>query len=214
MFTKPLEVVMKNLLIALVVLSSLVSCGKKNVAGPTTAVNGLNGLTVTGTTELQLGSMIDNDQFGTGLTYVNGYQESFKQLITNSPNVTFNYSNIVSTNSTPTSNNNSHCIGTFYGVCMGTLYTQASWSSSSTIANTTVSRSVVGSSVNIIDKKNALKAILNARVGTIQQNGTIYTISTSDSRRYMIDTSLPLQANPAETKDAQGNGDYYSGWKF
>jgi hypothetical protein len=195
---------MKNLLIALVVLSSLVSCGKNSVGAPISATSPL---TVTGVTETMLGTMIDNNQFGTGTMYVNGYQENFQQLITNMPNIKYNYSSIAaSTNA----NSNSNCLGTIGGVCF--LGYSTSWSGSN-VAPVAASRVVVNSSVDLQTKKNALKAIINLRIG-VQQNGTAYIITTTDMKRYIIDTALPIQANPAETRDAQGNGEYYSGYQF
>jgi len=59
---------MKKLIVTLMVLTALVSCGKTNAVG-NSSVFGTSPITVGGSTETQLGSMIDNNQFGTGSYY-------------------------------------------------------------------------------------------------------------------------------------------------
>jgi len=63
---------MKSLVMTLAVLTALVSCGKTNSVGNTT-VFGNSPIIVGGSTETQLGSMIDNNQFGTGPYYYDTY---------------------------------------------------------------------------------------------------------------------------------------------
>jgi hypothetical protein len=198
---------MNKLIVALMVLTSLASCGKNNTVG----TNGLSTspLTVTGQVETSLSSIIDNDQFGTGVIYVSGYQESFKQLIAAGANPTYKYSSAANTSTTSSA---PHCatIGGVPILCASVT----GWSSTSTVNTAQIIITVQNSSVDLLTKKNELKAILNKRLGVTQYSYTIFAITTNDFKTYTIDTALPIQANPVQTIDAQGNRDYFNGYSF
>ena len=195
---------MKKFIVALMVVTSLVSCGKNNSVGS----SGLsaNPLTVSGQTESSLGSIIDSNQFGTGYMYVGGYQETFQQLISAGANLTYKYSSAANTT---TGTNAPHCatIGGIPILCASVT----GWSSTTTVSTAPIVRTVQNSSVDLLAKKNELKAILNRRLGVTQYTYTIYAITTNDFKTYTIDTALPMQANPVQTVDAQGNREYFNG---
>lgn len=180
---------MKKFIVALMVLTSLVSCGKNNSVGSTaTSASSTNALTVTGTVETQLGSLIDNNQFGTGQA---SYYETWTQVVTNMPGLTYKYGSV---------NTSSNCrtVGYIFQIC-----------SSSSSSNVSISRSVVHSSVVLLDKQNELKAIVNARSLVQQGSATSFYVRTTDGRQYIIDTRYPIQANPVSIQQANGTGEVF-----
>lgn len=175
---------MKKLIVALMVLTSLVSCGKNN----SVSSNGLSTspLTVTGAVESQLGSIIDSSQFGTGAAT---YYETWNQYIAHMPNVTYVYGTVAV--QAPSSNCTTSGGFIKFTWCSGS-------SSSSSTTNAVVTRRVVNSAVDITAKRNELKAILNRRASLSQDSYTagVYHVITTDNQYYVIDTRYPLQANP------------------
>lgn len=184
---------MKKLLLALLVVSSLVSCGKNNsVSSGTTSSSPL---TVTGAVESQLGSIIDNNQFGGGQA---SYYETWNQVITNMPNISYKYGSVSST-----SNSSCRTVAYVFQICGSTSY-------SSSGSTATVTRSVIHSSVDLATKKNELKAIINAR-SYMQASGSSFYIRTSDGRGFVIDTRYPMQANPVSVQQTNGTAETFLG---
>jgi hypothetical protein len=184
---------MKKMVVALMILSSLVSCGKKNAVSssiaPASSSSGLNtNSSVTGTVETQLAKMIDDNQFGNGLVVVNGYQENWNQYISQMPGITYKYGN---------------------SSCGTSLVCYDFFGESNT--TTTVTRTVINSSVDVGAKKNELKELINNRLWVQQRSATVFTIKTSNGKIYTIDTSYPLQANPYGVEDAAGKKEYFLG---
>lgn len=184
---------MKNLLISFLVLATMASCGKNNSVGAPSSLT--SPLTVTGAAETQLGSVIDNNQFGNGMAT---YYETWNQLLAHMPNVTFDYGTVAS------SAQNNNCKFDVKGYCL--LSVSTSFTNTTTA---TVTRSVLYSSVDLTAKKNELKNLLNSRL-YLYQFGTQYQIDTLD-KRYYIDTSLPMQANPVLIMNKDGSSERYLG---
>lgn len=199
---------MKKFILALMVVSTLVSCGKdgnKVSSGAGSAV-ATDPITVTVQGASLLGGMIDSytTSFGSGTVIINNAYYTWNQIVANSPNVKYNYSSATAS----TSSNCQMKWGIFY-VC------SSSSSNSSTIA-AQASRVVVNSSVVILTKQNELKAIIN-RVSPyypIQNSGSIYYVRTVEGAVYTIDTRLPLQANPSAVQQANGQIEYFLGGSF
>jgi hypothetical protein len=192
MFTKPLEVVMKNLLIALVVLSSLVSCGKKNVAGATTAVNGLTSPMVASTAvESDFITRVNGNQFGTG-----NYQGMrFTDAIAHGSNPQYQYANYTAPAAVSP---NCHSAWVFQ-VCNS--------SSSSSYQAPVLGRKIDTLSVATVTKQNEIIAIYNSKA-QVFTNGNSFKIITTDNKTYFFDTTLPIQANPTQSYNANGSGEY------
>jgi hypothetical protein len=186
---------MKKLIVALMVFTSLVSCGKNNSVSSNSLST--SPLTVSGAVESQLGSLIDNSSFGTGKAT---YYETWTQYIAHMPNVNYVYGNVVP----QAANSNCTTSGGFI------KFTWCSGSSSSTSTSTAVAtRRVVNSSVDILAKRNELKAIINRRASLNQDNYTagVYHIITTDNQYYVIDTRYPLQANPVYSQTSSTNAE-------
>lgn len=180
---------MKKLLVSLVVLATIFSCGKKN----TVSGNSVSGLSssVSGATETSLASQINNNQFGTGYAT---YGLTWAQLISNQPNLTYYYA--------------SSGLSTVSCETKWTIFKICSTSSSSSSSN--ITRQVTNSSVDLNSKKSELINIINART-SIQNSGTVYYIITNNAKQYIIDTAKPLQANPVQVQDnATSKVEYFS----
>jgi hypothetical protein len=180
-----LEDLMKNLIIGLLLLATVISCGKKNSVS--TNVSSPAPITVSGTTEISVGNIIDSNQFGTGTVYVYNIPENWNQYISQMPNVTYQYGKV--------SCGSSFCY-TFFGKSNVTK---------------TVTRTVVNSSVNVETKKNELKALINSRLRMQQISSTAYQIVTTNGSIYIIDTFFPVQANPVYFQDVSGHVENYLG---
>ncbi len=171
---------MKKLLVSLVVIATIFSCGKKNTVSSNSSVSGLSS-SVAGAVETSLASQINNNQFGTGYAT---YGLTWAQLISNQPNLTYYYATAgLSTVSCETK-------WTIFRVC----------STSSSSSSSSITRQVTNSSVDLNTKKSELINIINART-SIQNSGTVYYIMTS-GKQYIIDTAKPLQANPVQVQDS------------
>jgi hypothetical protein len=194
-----MEVVMKNLLIALVVLSSLVSCGKNSV-GKTAA--GYSALSVTGPTETQLATIVANNQFGTRYSYT--YNETFAQAIAQGANPSYSY---VAINS--------------YSSAAKTTPPGCHWASIILICNnfsnnyatggqTGLARGpIANNSLSVVGQQNLIMNLINSRTSIYQGQmpGTFY-ITTVAGTQYVIDTNYPIQANPVQTITSAGTGEY------
>jgi flagellar hook assembly protein FlgD len=186
---------MRKLLLSLMVLASLVSCGKDNkVATATTAVAATapvtNSITLDDATAKQLATVIDSST-----TYFSARPAS---------NLRLGY--VTSTASTTSSGSNceekSGWFGIKYYVCK----------SSSSSSNVTPTSFVSVNSVDLETKKNELRAIVNrSSAGAIYYSGYAYTIKTTDGSLYTIDTRYPIEANPVVVQTAAGQITYYAG---
>ena len=195
---------MKKFIVALMVLSSLVSCGKSNTVASSAATNayGSNAITSTAQGAAQLGSLIDNytADFGTQQLYYYGNVQTYGTLANTGLNIVYRYTKSASTS------NGSNCEkkwGIFW-IC------SYSTSSSSTSANE--SRNVANNTVDVLTKINQLKAIINSSnpLIPIVANGTSYMIVSTDGKKYVIDTRYPLQANPIGIMDSTGTEFLYN----
>lgn len=178
---------MKKLLLALMVMATLASCGKNNKVDSNGAI-GFNGTVtnplVTNNSQAQaLVSMISNpSSFGQGaistgnqncsskwggfLTYCysssgGGSSITWNQLVANNPSIVYRYSN-----------------------------------------GTTVRHS----DVNLVNKQNELASILNSATA-VQISGSIAYV-TVGSTYYVIDVRYPIQANPSAASQYNGQGYY------
>lgn len=195
---------MKKLLLSLMVLASLASCGKNNEVSSGAGV-GSSAITLNDSVAQQLGSYIDNSatMFGnspagyTGLTWNQILAGTYYQP---AKNLTYKYA--ITTAQTPSSN--CEVKWSIFYVC--------SSSSSTNTGSVTVSRSVLHSDVNVEVKRNDLKGIINsAAAGTIQFQNSVYCIrNASTGVMYTIDLRLPLQANPSAIQQTNGQVEYFS----
>jgi len=174
-----MEVFMKKLLLALIVLATVFSCGKSN----STSNSSVSSLSVTGTNETALGSYITSYSSSFGNGYANAYT-TWTSLISSQPNTTYYYYKSTQATSTCTTK------WSIFYVC----------STSSSSSSSYLSKSVVNSSVDITTKQNELIGIINSR-SSIYVSGTSYYIYTSDAKIYVIDTRYPIQANPVLIQD-------------
>jgi hypothetical protein len=198
---------MKKFILALMVVTTLVSCGKDNKvsSGSVAATNPLTGTAANDTSAVALAALVDNysTSFGLGQVVINYNYYTWNQIITNSPNVNYKYGSYTAS----AANANCDKKWIFY-VC------SSSSSGSSTPA--TVSRTVINSSVDILSKQNELKAIIS-RVSPyypVQSSGYIYYIRTVEGILYTIDVRLPIQANPSAVQQANGQTEYFLGGAF
>lgn len=173
---------MKKLLLSLVVLATIFSCGKNNaVSSSTSATSGLSS-SVTGTTEVDLATKINNNSFGTGMA---DYYETWAVVISKYPNLTYYYSKV-----TPSTSSNCSTKWGIFVICSN---------SSSSSSTATISRTVVNSAVDLSAKKSELINIINKR-SSISVNNTAYYIYTTDGLYYIIDTAKPLAVNPVQVQ--------------
>ncbi len=190
---------MKNLLLGLVILSSLVACGKNNSVGSATTSNSAISVgTLPANSQAlatQLGNIVNNNQFGLGQAT---YYENWNQYTSHAPNTTYSYG-VLSTSGSSGSNP-CRTVGYIFTICTSTVTTTSS-------SSATISRTVIHSSVDLQAKKNEIIAIIN-KTNQIQTDGYgVYYILTTDNINYVIDTRYPIQANPAQVRSAAGAGD-------
>lgn len=190
---------MKKLLLSLMVLTVLASCGKDNkvASGSTSSNPAIIGLTSTDQTGIALGTKIDQylTSFGTGSIYINYYQSyTYQWLMSNAIILDFSY-----TKSTQSATGNGQNCETKFYIFYVCSYTSATSTSTS---NVTTSKKLISNQVDIAAKQNELKAIINdvSPLYPIQAQGTSYYIKTRSGAEYIIDTRYPLQANPIGVK--------------
>ena len=178
---------MKKLILSLMVLASLVSCGKNNSVGsPAGASTGgiSNPIIVNNPTAQALLVLINNPYtgFGQGMT--------------------------------SQSSSNQDCGTTLFGLIHYCTYGGAATQSGVTWNSLLTSnpnltyqyssgRTVRNSDVTIGSKQDQLRAILNSATN-IQTNGQAYFIMVSGTQ-YLIDARLPIQANPIGTASQIGS---------
>jgi hypothetical protein len=195
-----MEVVMKNLLFALVILGSLVSCGKNNVAGAP-AVTGLtNPLTAATPIESDFITKVNANQFGTGP--YSAYQ-SFAQALYQGANPTYTYAAYTAAAVAATAPN-CHTAWIF-NVC-------SSSTSSSSYQTPTVARVLANAAVGVVAQQNIIIGIYNRKAQIFTDGSGMYKVITTDNKTYFFDTKLPIQANPTQTYNADGTGEYLYKW--
>ncbi len=166
---------MKKLLVALMVLTTLASCGKNNSVSSGAPGSSTTALTSATANASNLASMITN--------YSSNFGVSWAQMLANQPNLTYYYFKAANAASSCQTK------WTIFYVC------------SSNTSSATISRQVVNSSVNIASKQAELMAIVN-KSSRIQQNGSAVYIYTTDAKLYIFDLSLPIQAQPTQIQDS------------
>jgi len=175
---------MKNFIVGLMFLSALASCGKNNSVATTSGVTVNN-------------PIVTNSVFAQTLV-----------ANINNPSTGFGQGMILSSNS------NQKCGTTFFGLLPYCTYggtasqTGITWNS---LLTTTPSvtyqyssgRTVRNSDITIASKQSQLLSILNSATN-VQSNGQIAYVTVSGAQ-YVIDTRLPIQANPASTYNQSGS---------
>ena len=189
---------MKKLLLALIVMASLASCGKNNsvdssAASSTSAISVATLPPASQALATQLGAMVNANQFGLGQAT---YYESYAQYVSHAPNTTYSYGTLATTGS---SNPNCKTVGYIFTYCTS--------ASTTTTSSATITRSVIHSSVNVAAQQSALIAIINKTNQIAQVGQGVYEILTTDNITYFIDTRYPIQANPTQTQQANGTGE-------
>ena len=177
---------MKKLLLALMVMATIASCGKNNKvdSGAVAGTIGITNPLVTGSSQAQaLVSMISNPAlFGQG------------QIINSSTNETcgvkwgFNY-----------------CYNT--GSSSGSTSTGQTWNSvvaanPNLVYQYSNNLTVRHVDVNVTTKQNELASLLNSATA-VQVNGPIYYI-TVGAAYYVIDTRYPIQVQPSAVSSTSG----------
>lgn len=191
---------MKTLFLSLLVVASLVSCGKDNKvessaqAGPTTSP-----ITATVAGASALGSKIDNytTQFGTGSITYYGYPQTYGGLVNQAMNLVYRYTKA----SAAASASGSNC-----QLKWSIIYVCSYSNTTTNFSSVTESRKVYNNSVDVLSKQNELKAIINSAnpLLPIENNGYSYKITTKEGKQFVIDTRYPIQANPIGIKDSAG----------
>ena len=180
---------MKKLLLSLMVLATLVSCGKDNKvssAGVTTSPVTVTNPLVTGSAQAQeLITRINNPAagFGEGLLYTGSSNQTCG---TKWGFINYCYGSSGSNYATTGLTWNALAVqqpNIRYYYSRGTIVTH--------------------SSVNIATKQAELIALLNSAV-SIQVSGTLYYIQISSGVYYVVDTRYPIQANPSAVANSNG----------
>lgn len=180
---------MKKLLLALMVMATLASCGKDNKVDSNPASTGFNG-TITN-------PLVTNNSQAQALVSMIASPSTFGQ-------------GMISTG-------NQNCgskLGGFFTYC-----TYSTGSSSSTTWNQLVvsnpsivyrysnGTTVRHSDVNVTTKQNELTALLNSAT-SIQISGYMAYV-TVGATYYVIDVRYPIQANPSAAASSNGQGYYF-----
>lgn len=196
---------MKKLIVALMVLSTLASCGKDNkvasastsTSPATSTTSATNGISVDDVAGKDLGRRIDNSSTEFGLTYIPYFYMTIGQMVYKGQNVIYKFTK-------QTQMTNSDCETKW-------IFTLCSSSSSSSYSNVQVSRTVNGNDVTHATKSAELKAYINNRhaLYPITVSGTTYSIRTKDNKVITIDRSLPIQGNPVAIRDLSANTTEY-----
>jgi hypothetical protein len=201
---------MKKLIVALMLVTTVISCGKDNkvASGANSSANDTSAITISDNGGIQLGKMIDSyaAEFGSGTTYVNPYigWKTWREVIALTSNLTYKY-----TKASYVTNSNDNC-DEKWGFIQVCTYKNSYDSSSAP----TFSRSVNHAGVSVSAKQAELRDIINraSSLYPIQVVGTTYYIRTTDGYRYAIDTRLPIQANPTGIqKPNNGETEYLYG---
>lgn len=172
---------MKNLLLSLVVLASLVSCGKDNkVSSGANATQLTNPIMVGNTTAQVLITQLDNPTAGFGNGLVADYTSN--QTCKNWGIFNYCYSSTTGTAAT-----GARTWNTIVAANPNTVYYY------------TNGTTTVHSQIAVVTKQNEIRAILNS-ASSIQvqalQGGNVYYVTVAGGY-YVIDTRYPLQVNPS-----------------
>jgi|GEM_PF-777162 len=201
---------MKKLVVALMLVTlSLVSCGKNNSTNTNpnaTAVNPITNTAVQNAT--QVGSMIDSYQQYFGLAAIDAYTR-LGSLANQGYPLYYHY-----TKSTTYSSSNSSCtkILGFIPVC-GYVSTSTSSVSKPSVTESRTPVSNVAVNNNITAKINELKGYVNnASMITYSNNGMQIVIYSKDGNKYVLDRSMPIQANPTTIINSAGVSEYMFWW--
>ena len=183
---------MKKLLLALMVMATLASCGKDNkVDSGSAATNGFNG-TITN-------PLVTNSSQAQALVSMIASPSTFGQGVL-------------------TSGSNQNCGSKFYGLLTWCTSSYSGSSSSGTwyqlvTANPSLvyrysnGTTVRHSDVNVATKQNELMSLLNS-ASSIQISG-YQAYVTVGSTYYVIDVRYPIQANPSAAASSSGQGFYF-----
>lgn len=172
---------MRKLLLSLMVLASLVSCGKDSSSGGV-ANTSSSAVTVNDTYAQNLGNYIDNS---TSYFPAISYQ-------------TYKYATTSATSAASNCEQKTGWLGIKYYVC----------SSSNNTSNLTYT-TVAASSVDITAKRNELKSYINSSAaGYITQSGAVFYIRSTAGMIYIIDMTKPIQANPVQVQQVNGQITY------
>lgn len=191
---------MKKLLLPLVLLAALTSCGKNNKvsSGNVVAVttNGYSNGYLTGNDIIvaqDLVAKINNPaSFGEGLVLASS-GSSNQTCGTKWGFINYCYGSSGGGN---------------YAVSAGMTWNQLSVQRPNLTYYYVLGSQAVHSSVNVATKQAQLLQLLNAATA-IQVSGTLYYIKVSNAI-YVVDTRYPIQANPSALKSVQGE-DYMVG---
>lgn len=180
---------MKHLLLSLSVLAMLVSCGKDNSVGtPVGAAS--SAVTISDATGVQLGN------------YINASESYF------APGLSAFYKYYYTTSTVSTAGNG--CTAHTSGGWIKFTYYTCTTSSSSGSGTVT---SVQASAVDLAAKRLELIGYINSSTaGAIYQSSAYsYIIRTVSGATITIDSRYPLQANPVQVQQANGQVTTYSG---
>lgn len=189
------EDVMKKLLLSLMVLATLASCGKDNkVSSGSSTTNISNPLVTSNPYAQELVTRINNPSAGFGGGVVLTSTGSSNQTC----GTKWGFIN--------------YCYGSSsagnYAVSAGMTWNQLAAQRPNLAYYYVYSQPVVHSSVNIATKQAQLIQLLNSATN-IQVSGTLYYIQVSNAY-YVIDTRYPIQANPSAIQTSQYT-DYLTG---
>lgn len=188
---------MKKLLLSLMVLATLVSCGKDNkVSSGSAAVTPVtNPLTNSNPYAQELITRINNPGagFGEGLVLTSSSGSSNQTCGTKWGFINYCYGSSGGGN---------------YAVTAGMTWNQLVAQRPNLAYYYYLSQPVAHSSVNIATKQAQLTQLLNSATA-IQVSGTLYYIQVANAI-YVVDTRYPIQANPSALKTGQGE-DFLTG---
>jgi hypothetical protein len=191
------EDVMKKLLLSLMVLATLASCGKDNKVSSgssTDLLNVSNPLVTNNPYAQELVTRINNPAAGFGGGLVLTSSGSSNQTCgTKWGFINYCYGSSGSAN---------------YAVTAGMTWNQLVAQRPNLAYYFVYSQPVVHSSINIATKQAQLIQLLNS-ASNIQVSGTLYYITVSGAY-YVIDTRYPIQANPSAIQTTQYT-DYLTG---
>ncbi|MEA9355204.1 hypothetical protein SHI21_03285 [Bacteriovorax sp. PP10] len=183
---------MKKLLLSLMVLATLASCGKDNKvsSGSTSLVNVSNPLVTSNPYAQELVTRINNPAagFGEGLIYSSA--SSNQTCGTKWGFINYCYGSSGSTSTTT-------------GLTWNALAAQRP----TVVYQYSTGRTVRHSDVSIATKQAELIALLNS-ASNIQVAGTLYYIQVSGAY-YVIDTRYPIQANPSAVSNGYQTEYFY-----
>ncbi|MEA9355205.1 hypothetical protein SHI21_03290 [Bacteriovorax sp. PP10] len=175
---------MRNLLLSLMVLASLVSCGKDKSSGAVGSSS--SAITLNDQVAVQLGTIIDN---------------STNYFPTPSPTARYTFA----TTSPTTASNNCELKTGWLGI----KYYYCSSSNNSSNNNSSYGTPILASGVDLAAKRNELKAYINSSyAGAIYNTGATYYIRTTSGVIYTIDTRYPIQVNPVSVQQVNGQVTY------